>query len=134
MFTSILFLNVVTTPPPTNPCQPSPCGPNSICREVNSHAVCSCQPNFRGSPPNCRPECVVSSECTQDKACVNQRCIDPCPGTCGVNAKCQVVNHSPICSCAKGYTGDPFVRCTQVECEHDFFPTWILSIFLRNGP
>jgi hypothetical protein len=94
-----------------NPCQPSPCGPNSQCREVNGQAVCSCLPNYTGSPPGCRPECVVSSECPLDKACLNQKCVDPCPGTCGTNAKCFVKNHSPICSCQNGYTGDPFSRC-----------------------
>jgi len=56
---------------------------------------------------------MVSSECAQDKACVKQKCIDPCPGTCGSNARCQVVNHNPICSCPPGYNGDPFVRCIK---------------------
>lgn len=97
--------------PPQNPCQPSPCGPYSICREINGHGVCSCQPNYIGSPPGCRPECIVSSECSQDKACINQKCVDPCPGTCGDNARCQVINHNPICSCPNGYVGDPFIRC-----------------------
>lgn len=95
------------------PCVPSPCGPHSHCREVNSHAVCSCVANYLGAPPNCRPECVVSSECSADKACINQRCVDPCPGTCGLNARCQVVNHNAICSCQAGYVGDPFVRCVS---------------------
>ncbi|RZC36331.1 hypothetical protein BDFB_000153 [Asbolus verrucosus] len=99
------------TEEPTNPCQPSPCGPNSQCREVNEQAVCSCLPNYIGSPPGCRPECVVSSECPLTKACINQKCVDPCPGTCGLNARCQVINHSPICSCQSSYTGDPFTRC-----------------------
>lgn len=97
--------------PSKNPCIPSPCGPYSQCRVINNHAVCSCQNNYIGTPPACRPECMVSSECAQDKACVNQKCVDPCPGTCGLNARCQVVNHNPICSCSPGYTGDPFVRC-----------------------
>lgn len=97
-----------------NPCQPSPCGPNSQCREVNGQSVCSCLPSYIGSPPGCRPECVISSECPQNKACINQKCIDPCPGTCGLNAICRVHNHSPICSCNNGYTGDPFTRCNPV--------------------
>ncbi|KRT79967.1 hypothetical protein AMK59_6534, partial [Oryctes borbonicus] len=100
-----------TTPEPINPCNPSPCGPNSKCREINEQAVCSCLPNYMGSPPGCRPECVVSSECPPNKACVNQKCIDPCPGTCGINTNCAVVNHSPICSCKHSFTGDPFTRC-----------------------
>ena len=96
---------------PVNPCLPSPCGPNSICRIVNNHAVCSCQPSCVGSPPTCRPECMVSSDCPQNRACINQKCQDPCPGTCGFNAICQVVNHNPVCCCAPGFTGDPFTRC-----------------------
>lgn len=95
-----------------NPCYTSPCGPNSQCREVNGQAVCSCVPGFIGSPPTCRPECITSQECPLNQACVNQKCIDPCPGTCGLNAKCQVVNHNPFCSCLPNYVGDPFIRCS----------------------
>lgn len=94
-----------------NPCQPSPCGPNSQCREINNQAVCSCLPNYFGSPPGCRPECVVSSDCGYDKSCENQKCVDPCIGKCGQNARCRVNNHSPICYCNEGYTGDAFSRC-----------------------
>lgn len=97
-----------------NPCSPSPCGSNSQCREVNEQAVCSCLPTYVGSPPNCRPECVVSSECARDKACISQKCSDPCPGTCGTNANCRVNNHSPICTCRNEYTGDPFTRCFAI--------------------
>lgn len=103
--------------PPVQPCQPSPCGPYSQCREVNEHAVCSCIANYIGAPPACRPECSVSSECAQDKACVNLRCVDPCPGTCGNEAVCKVTNHNPICSCPAGYSGDPFVRCAPWQQE-----------------
>lgn len=70
-------------------------------------------------PPQCRPECVISSECPQDRACVKQKCIDPCPGTCGANAICKVVNHNAICSCARGYSGDPFIGCSRIECKHN---------------
>lgn len=100
-----------------NPCLPSPCGPNSNCRNVNDRAVCSCKINYIGSPPNCRPECMVSSECPQNKACINLKCEDPCPGVCGFNARCTTVNHNPICSCTVGYIGDPFVRCYTEESK-----------------
>lgn len=104
------------------PCQPSPCGPNSECREINDHAVCSCKQNYIGSPPSCRPECIVSSECAQDKACLNMRCVNPCQSsTCGENARCQVLNHNPICSCSTGYTGDPFFRCLPEPESKSFF-------------
>lgn len=97
--------------PPENPCVPSPCGSYSDCHVVQGHPVCSCLSQYYGSPPNCRPECTISSECAPDKSCINQQCVDPCPGVCGINAMCRAVNHNPICSCMYGYVGDPFVRC-----------------------
>lgn len=100
---------------PKNPCSPSPCGPNSVCREINGQAVCSCVLGYIGAPPTCRPECVVSSECRLHQSCVNQKCVDPCPGSCGLSATCQVVNHNPICSCPSGFTGDPFSRCYRIS-------------------
>lgn len=115
----VLFsLQVMKVEPILDPCQPSPCGSNAQCRKINNVAVCSCLPSFIGSPPSCRPECVVSADCSLNKACSNQKCKDPCPGTCGFNARCQVVNHNPICSCAKGYTGDPFIRCVVEESKN----------------
>lgn len=67
-------------------CRPSPCGSFSQCREINSQAVCTCLPGYIGSPPTCRPECTVNSDCPSNEACVNDKCKNPCDGTCGVNA------------------------------------------------
>lgn len=120
----IIFLEAVEF---KNPCNPSPCGPNSQCREINGQAVCSCVPGYMGSPPACRPECVVSSECALNKACVNQKCMDPCLGTCGVGAVCQVVNHNPICSCPPKYSGDPFIRCQPIR-KFKIKYTFLISI------
>lgn len=106
-----------TERPIIDSCNPSPCGPNSICRTLNSHAVCSCQIGFIGTPPTCRHECSLSSECPQNKACISNKCNDPCPGTCGKNTKCIVLNHNPICTCANGYQGDPLRACTKMEIE-----------------
>lgn len=106
---------LVYTEKPQNPCFPSPCGPNSQCRVNNEQAVCTCLPSFVGSPPGCRPECVVNSECPSDKACIEQKCSDPCPGACGFNTKCIVRNHSPICTCKESFTGDPFTTCIPLQ-------------------
>lgn len=96
----------------SNPCNPSPCGPNSRCLiSHQEYAVCSCLPGYRGVPPMCQPECIVSTQCAPDKACINQKCSDPCVGTCGLNTRCVVVQHNPICSCEPGHVGDPFVSC-----------------------
>ena len=101
-----------------DPCEPNPCGPNSnFPRVVGDRCECSCQPQMIGSPPNCRPECTVNSDCPSDRACINRKCQDPCPGLCGVNAYCRVRNHIPICVCNKGYTGDPFSQCQRVTSK-----------------
>lgn len=101
---------------PIDACRPSPCGPNSVCRDNNGVAICSCSPGFVGSAPACRPECVVSSECSLDKACVNQKCVNPCtPNVCGQNSNCRVNNHSPICTCRDGFIGNPFTVCSPIR-------------------
>lgn len=100
--------------PRTDPCRPSPCGPNSICRVTGDRPTCSCQSEMIGAPPNCRPQCITSSECPLNQACLNQKCSDPCPETCGLNAHCRVSNHNPICSCPPAFPqGDPFDRCIE---------------------
>ena len=96
---------------PTNPCLPSPCGPNSICRESGGNPSCSCASNYIGIPPNCRPECTINSECPLNLACIREKCMDPCPGSCGVGARCSVVNHAATCVCPEGFTGDAFTIC-----------------------
>lgn len=115
-----------------NPCVPSPCGPNSICRVLDGRTVCSCQANYYGPPPNCRVECMMNSDCSRDKACRSSKCTDPCIGTCGQNAICKVVNHSPICSCSSGFTGDPFEWC-RIERKTLIIWNWnILQNQSRN--
>lgn len=99
-------------------CHPSPCGPYSQCKEINDRAICSCLENYIGSPPACRPECTINSDCLPDKACINLKCVDACASCpCGDQALCHAINHNPICSCPLGYTGDPFIRCTPEESK-----------------
>lgn len=115
-FPNIFMTCVEVTPsPPITPCIPSPCGPNAECRPVDSRAVCSCVPGMFGAPPNCRPECVINQDCPSHLACVNNKCRDPCAGSCGINAQCTVQNHRPLCSCIPGFEGDPFSGCSPVQ-------------------
>lgn len=97
--------------------------------------MCSCQVGYIGIPPNCRPECVVSTECPQDLACINQHCTDPCPGTCGYLAKCHTINHKPVCSCPPGYVGDPFYKCILEESKkvENFWIIILRFIRLENS-
>jgi hypothetical protein len=102
----------VTYLPPESPCQSKPCGSNAICKERNGAGSCTCLPNFYGDPYiGCRPECTMNNDCPREKACMNTKCINPCVGTCGINAECNVVNHSPVCTCLNGYEGNPFEMC-----------------------
>ena len=102
------------SPLPPNPCNPPPCGLNSQCQVVAGEAQCACLTNMVGNPPDCRPDCVLSSSCPSNEACVNQKCVNPCAGTCGPNADCRVVNHAPSCSCREGFTGNAFADCRPV--------------------
>lgn len=114
------FIATIVQKDDNNPCVPSPCGPNSQCRVIGSQGACSCLANYVGRPPNCRPECISDNECPSNRACKNERCVDPCIGVCGQNTYCSVVKHNPVCTCNSGYEGDPFSRCTiiVVTCKN----------------
>lgn len=135
-----LFLTVqfLLAPPPqpikvqnANPCFPSPCGPNSQCRDIGGSPSCSCVPNYIGSPPNCRPECTNSAECPSNQACIREKCRDPCPGSCGALAQCSVISHTPMCVCPDGYTGDPFSSCVPKPPRKFFKRARFLKVSLK---
>lgn len=88
-----------------DPCNPTPCRSNGICRVINGAASCS------------YPECITNEDCSRDRACINQKCRDPCPGACGFNAICRVINHTPTCSCNEGFIGNPFTNCEPKPIE-----------------
>ena len=111
--------------PLQNSCQPSPCGPYSTCQVVNNVPSCLCQSQYIGSPPNCRPECISNSECPSHQACLNERCKDPCPGSCAANAECRVVSHTPNCMCISPFIGDPFTQCLLLQSK-------IITNFCKN--
>lgn len=110
------LLVVHDKPEPINPCNPSPCGINAVCQEQNRAGSCSCLPDYFGDPyTECRPECVMNSDCPKTKACRNLKCQDPCIGVCGLNSECHVTNHSPYCTCFAGYTGSPSTACHEIQ-------------------
>lgn len=111
---------ILVEEPAIDPCKPSPCGPNSQCQVINDSPSCSCLPEFSGSPPNCRPECISNTECSSQLACINQKCKNPCIGSCGSGADCHVISHTPMCTCLSGYTGDPFSQCIFKERKNRF--------------
>ena len=130
------------TPVYHNPCVPSPCGPNAQCQAYGDSHTCTCLPNYFGAPPNCRPECTINSDCPSNRACINEKCRDPCPGSCGFSARCSVINHTPICTCLEGYTGDPFTNCIpnppprKISISHSVFNQRLIHsiIWLAKEP
>lgn len=124
-FIRLLSIRLCLGHPPTEiipivGCVPTPCGPNSQCRIVGETAVCSCLPNYLGRAPNCRPECMTNSECPRNLACINERCVDPCVGSCASEAICTCYNHQATCRCPDGYVGDPFVACSPLPSKLKF--------------
>lgn len=112
----LITFTAIPVPNPTTPCTPSPCGSNAVCKELNGAGSCTCIIDYVGNPyEGCRPECILNSDCPTNQACINTKCKDPCPGTCGRNAECQVINHLPVCTCFARYTGDPFSYCNPLR-------------------
>lgn len=67
-------------------------------------------------------ECNYHSDCGSSKACFENKCIDPCsvPNVCGQRADCSPLNHSAVCTCQPGCTGDPNLGCVPVQyCKSD---------------
>lgn len=114
-------------PSPVNQCSPSSCGPNAECTQTTNGPLCNCKPGYSGSPPNCRPECMTNADCSGDKACSQYKCVNPCIGSCAATATCYTVNHSPVCKCAQGYTGDPFSSCFR-QCKLFFLSQGVAYI------
>lgn len=111
----INFPNILSLAPVVedDPCNPSPCGNNARC---SGAGICTCLPEYHGDPyVDCRPECVLNSDCPRSKACVRNKCTDPCIGMCGQNAICEVSNHIAMCICPSGMQGNAFVQCQPIQ-------------------
>lgn len=100
---------------------PCDCGTNADCRVQNHRPVCSCAKGFDGNPNiACHAiGCRADSECDSSKACVNGNCVSPCivSDPCGVNAECRAIGNRAECRCLSGHRGNPYERCTVVECR-----------------
>ena len=93
------------------------CGVNAVCDiDDNRKLNCSCPLNYLGDPyTKCNPECVTHDECGPQRHCFNSKCVNLCDGVCGINANCKLRDTTPVCSCPKNMTGDPFTQCRPFE-------------------
>lgn len=79
-----------------------------------------------------KPECTTDSECSNDKACINYACKNPCqesPTTCARNALCYVQKHRSVCVCRDGMTGNAQIQCVESK---NYYSINILSLSLNN--
>ena len=117
-FLTYSFYLLIETP--INPCHPSPCGENAICNKHPNRehtATCVCIKGYFGDPFSLcqKPECTLNNNCPTNRVCRNQKCVDPCPGFCGINTVCSVSNHVQSCDCLKGYNRNP--TCRALHCK-----------------
>lgn len=125
---------LVPHPPPSDSCALSSCGFNAKCSVQEGVAVCICSLNHYGNPyVACRPECIIDTDCPRYLDCVRNRCIDPCPGTCGVGALCEVLNHQPTCTCPNGYSGNPLQRCHPHHPLSTTCKTFFMLVIIINA-
>jgi hypothetical protein len=113
-----------------DPCRPSPCGYYSECAvSYGNTAQCTCMIGYLGAPPNCRPECLVNPDCPSNKACIQEKCQDPCTGACASTENCQVISHKAACSCPPGTRGSPYsAGCTPIPpSKFPFFVKYLCS-------
>ena len=95
------------------------CGRGAVCSVVDHSPFCSCPARTTGDARSeCKTlQCIENNDCDSGKSCVKNQCVDVCrlDGVCGGNAQCTTINHTPLCSCAPGHTGDPTVGCTRIQ-------------------
>lgn len=67
-------------------------------------------------------ECKSDIDCPYDKACFNEKCLDPChygPLQCGRGADCFAQKHRANCVCPSGYQGNPLISCIRGHCQYN---------------
>lgn len=100
-------------------CQPT-CRSNSSCPDFQF-----CQNSICVQEVRCRSDydCDETSRCAQN-AFGQAECQNACDGLilCGRNAECHSQNHEAVCTCKKGYQGNPLdekIGCQPIECHTD---------------
>lgn len=67
-------------------------------------------------------ECQRDSDCPYDKACYNEKCLNPCTygaTQCGRGAECLAQGHRANCICPAGTQGNPLISCVTGLCQYN---------------
>jgi len=112
-------------------CEPkNPCGTNADCTpgtdvHGEKRPVCTCPKGFIGNPlVFCKQgDCQRPEDCGPNETCHAYQCQDACRtitgSVCGDLAECKVNDrHEPVCSCPRGYTGDPRQECRPLTASN----------------
>ena len=85
-----------------------------VCKEVISTGV---KPNSIYFFIVKKGECDHDTDCSDDKACIEHSCRDPCKlgDLCGQDAICETSAHRPVCRCPEGWGGVPTTQCFQCK-------------------
>ncbi|XP_047739046.1 uncharacterized protein LOC108675679 isoform X4 [Hyalella azteca] len=105
-------LGVPPTPLPSDPVfTPPPVPPTPLPISIGCTSTTAVPP--------IEPECRVNDDCSNELACIELRCQNPCAlyDNCASNAECFVNQHRPVCSCPDGYQGNPNVFCFIAGCR-----------------
>lgn len=107
-----------------NECINNPCPLNAQCDNTMGSFKCNCvNGTIRdANSGTCKMpgECVIDKDCSEQTKCSKNRCINPCDElNCGFNAVCAVIKHKPICECEPDSQGDPYKKCTKLQCVKD---------------
>lgn len=83
------------------------CGIGADCYAIDHRPICECPAGLSGDPQN---SCILvgcrsDSDCPSERACVNDKCVDPCAnnGPCSSGEECEVRYHKAQCLCAPGF-------------------------------
>ncbi|XP_037076509.1 neurogenic locus notch homolog protein 1-like isoform X2 [Pollicipes pollicipes] len=102
------------------------CGVGANCQPRNHVAVCSCPPGFLGHPyDRCTPpsSSLAAGSSAGALAHGHSGSGSMCsPNPCGAYADCapgtdKTGKPRPVCTCPRGYLGDPLTACQRGECE-----------------